>query len=143
MEWDTVRPYRHKKFKFDDNQIQKINNLYSQRLNEDPNLKYLAKVRERYNQNKDKKLLSLNINTRKLEKEARRTWLLEIENNRRKVLELTTFESFEELEEHNKNENKENDEKIDLNKDFLLIESTKIVNDYINMNKKILLSERD
>ena len=38
---------------------------------------------------------------------------------------------------------KENDEKIDLNKDFLLIESTKIVNDYINMNKKILLSERD
>ena len=143
MEWDTVRPYRHKKFKFDDNQIQKINNLYSQRLNEDPNLKYLAKVRERYNQNKDKKLLSLNINTRKLEKEARRTWLLEIENNRRKVLELTTFESYEELEEHNKNENKENDEKIDLNKDFLLIESTKIVNDYINMNKKILLSERD
>ena len=143
MEWDTVRPYRHKKFKFDDNQIEKINNLYSQRLNEDPNLKYLAKVRERYNQNKDKKLLSLNINTRKLEKEARRTWLLEIENNRRKVLGLTTFESYEELEEHNKNENKENDEKIDLNKDFLLIESTKIVNDYINMNKKILLSERD
>ena len=61
-------------------------NLYSQRLNEDPNLKYLAKVRERYNQNKDKKLLSLNINTRKSEKEARRTWQLEIENNRRKVL---------------------------------------------------------
>ena len=112
-------------------------------MNEDPNLKYLAKVRERYDQNKDKKLLSLNINTRKLEKEARRTWLLEIENNRRKVLGLTTFESYEELEEHNKNENKKNDEKIDLNKDFLLIESTNIVNDYINMNKKILLSERD
>ena len=66
-----------------------------------------------------------------------------IENNRRKVLGLTTFESYAELEEHNKNENKENDEKIDLNKDFLLIESTNIVNDYINMNKKILLSERD
>ena len=47
------------------------------------------------------------------------------------------------MKETNKNENKENDEKIDLNKDFLLIESTKIVNDYINMNKKILLSERD
>ena len=143
MEWDTVRPYRHKKFKLDDNQIEKINNLYSQRLNEDPNLKYLAKVRERYDQNKDKKLLSLNIDTRKLEKEARRAWLLEIENDRRKVLGLSTFESYEKLEENNKNENKDNDEKIDLNKDFLLIESTNIVNDYINMNKKILLSERD
>ncbi|MDA0949980.1 MAG: carboxy terminal-processing peptidase, partial [Proteobacteria bacterium] len=70
-------------------------------------------------------------------------WLLEIENDRRKVLGLSTFESYEKLEENNKNENKDNDEKIDLNKDFLLIESTNIVNDYINMNKKILLSERD
>jgi carboxyl-terminal processing protease len=143
MKWDTVKPYRYKKFKFDDNQIEEINNLYLQRLNEDPNLKYLAEVRERYNQNKDKKFLSLNINVRKSEKEARRTWLLEIENNRRKVLGLATFESYDELEEHNKNENKENDKKIDLKKDFLLIESTNIVNDFININKKILLSERD
>ena len=45
--------------------------------------------------------------------------------------------------EHNKNENKENDEKIDLNKDFLLIESTKIVNDYINMNKKRIFVRLD
>ena len=37
LEWDTVRPYRHKKFNFDSNQIIEIKNLYSQRLNSSPN----------------------------------------------------------------------------------------------------------
>ena len=137
LEWDTVRPYRHKKFNFDSNQIIEIKNLYSQRLNSSPNLKYLGEVRDRYYLNKDKKLLSLNLDTRKLEKDARKNWLLQIENKRREGLGLEIFGTYEDLEESNKkNENTNND--IDYERNYLLIESTNIINDYLNLNKLLI-----
>ena len=137
LEWDTVRPYRHKKFNFDSSQIIEIKNLYSQRLNSSPNLKYLGEVRDRYYLNKDKKLLSLNLDTRKLEKDARKDWLLEIENKRREGLGLEMFGTYEDLEESNKkNENTNND--IDYERDYLLIESTNIINDYLSLNKLLI-----
>lgn len=140
LEWDTVRPYRHKKFNFNPNQVDEIKGLYSKRLDTNPNLKYLSEVRERYYLNKDKKLLSLNLDTRKLEKNAREDWLLQIENNRRKDLGLNTFLTYEDFNESNKkNENANND--IDFERDYLLIESTNIINDYLNLNKKLLISK--
>jgi carboxyl-terminal processing protease len=109
-------------------------------LDTSPNLKYLSEVRERYYLNKDKKLLSLNLDTRKLEKNARKDWLLQIENNRRQGLGLETFLTYEELNKNNKKtENINND--IDYERDYLLIESTNIVNDYLNLNKKMLISK--
>ena len=140
LEWDTVRPYRHKKFDFDADKIIKIKNLYSQRLTTSPNLEYLGAVRDRYFINKDKKLLSLNIDIRRSEMEARKEWLLEIENKRREGLGLKTFVNYEDLSANNKkDENINND--IDFKKDYLLIESTNIINDYLNLNKKILFSK--
>ena len=140
LEWDTIRPYRHKKFNFNPNQIDEIKGLYSKRLDTSPNLKYLSEVRERYYSNKDKKLLSLNLDTRKHEKNDRKDWLLQIENNRRKGLGLDTFLTYEDLNESNKkNENANND--IDFERDYLLIESTNIINDYLNLNKKLLISK--
>ena len=140
LEWDTIRPYRHKKFNFNPNQIDEIKGLYSKRLDTSPNLKYLSEVRERYYSNKDKKLLSLNLDTRKHEKNDRKGWLLRIENNRRKGLGLDTFLTYEDLNESNKkNENANND--IDFERDYLLIESTNIINDYLNLNKKLLISK--
>lgn len=109
-------------------------------MDTNPNLKYLSEVRERYYLNKDKKLLSLNLDTRKLEKNAREDWLLQIENNRRKDLGLDTFLTYEDFNESNKkNENANND--IDFERDYLLIESTNIINDYLNLNKKLLISK--
>ena len=102
LEWDTVRPYRHKKFDFDADKVFEIKNLYSQRLTTSPNLKYLGEVRDRYYLNKDKKLLSLNLETRKSEKEARKDWLLQIENKRREGLGLEIFSTYEDLDENNK-----------------------------------------
>ena len=140
LEWDTVRPYRHKKFNFDANKVVEIKDLYSQRLTTNPNLKYLGEVRDRYYLNKDKKLLSLNLETRKSEKEARKDWLLQIENKRREGLGLEIFSTYEELDENNKkNENTNND--IDFKRDYLLIESTNIINDYLNLDKKLLASK--
>ena len=140
LEWDTVRPYRHKKFDFDANKVFEIKNLYSQRLTTSPNLKYLGEVRDRYYLNKDKKLLSLNLETRKSEKEARKDWLLQIENKRREGLGLEIFSTYEDLDENNKeNENTNND--IDFIRDYLLIESTNIINDYLNLDNKLLASK--
>ena len=140
LEWDTVRPYRHKKFDFDADKVFEIKNLYSQRLTTSPNLKYLGEVRDRYYLNKDKKLLSLNLETRKSEKEARKDWLLQIENKRREGLGLEIFLTYEDLDENNKkNENTNND--IDFKRDYLLIESTNIINDYLNLDKKLLASK--
>ena len=140
LEWDTVRPYRHKKFDFDADKIMKIKNLYSQRLSTSPNLEYLGAVRDRYFINKDKKLLSLNLDIRRSEMEARKEWLLQIENKRREDLGLKTFVNYEDLSANNKiDENINND--IDFKKDYLLIESANIVNDYLNLNKKILVSK--
>ena len=140
LEWDTVRPYRHKKFDFDTDKVFEIKNLYSQRLTTSPNLKYLGEVRDRYYLNKDKKLLSLNLETRKSEKEARKDWLLQIENKRREGLGLEIFSTYEDLDENNKeNENTNND--IDFKRDYLLIESTNIINDYLNLDNKLLASK--
>ena len=140
LEWDNVRPYRHKKFDFDADKIIKIKNLYSQRLSTSPNLEYLGAVRDRYFINKDKKLLSLNLDIRRSEMEARKEWLLQIENKRREGLGLKTFVNYEDLSANNKkDENINND--IDFKKDYLLIESANIVNDYLNLNKKILVSK--
>jgi carboxyl-terminal processing protease len=140
LEWDTVRPYRHKKFDFDADKIIKIKNLYSQRLTTSPNLEYLGAVRDRYYINKDKKLISLNIDIRRSEMDARKEWLLQIENKRREGLGLKTFVNYEELSANNKkDENINND--IDFKKDYLLIESANIINDYLNLNKKILVSK--
>ena len=140
LEWDTVRPYRHKKFDFDADKVFEIKNLYSQRLTTSPNLKYLGEVRDRYYLNKDKKLLSLNLETRKSEKKARKDWLLQIENKRREGLGLEIFSTYEDLDENNKkNENINND--IDFKRDYLLIESTNIINDYLNLDKKLLASK--
>ena len=140
LEWDTIRPYRHKKFDFDADKVFEIKNLYSQRLTTSPNLKYLGEVRDRYYLNKDKKLLSLNLETRKSEKEARKDWLLQIENKRREGLGLEIFSTYEDLDENNKkNENTNND--IDFKRDYLLIESTNIINDYLNLDKKLLASK--
>ena len=140
LEWDTVRPYRHKKFDFDADKIIKIKNLYSQRLKTSPNLEYLGAVRDRYFINKDKKLLSLNLDIRRSEMEARKEWLLQIENKRREGLGLKTFVNYEDLSANNKIDKNINND-IDFKKDYLLIESANIVNDYLNLNKKILVSK--
>ena len=142
LEWDTVRPYRHKKFALDFDNLNNIKKLYLGRLSNEPNLSYLQKIRERYDKNKDKKFLSLSMNVRKSDKELRKSWLLDIENNRRFLLGLDIYETYKDLEDDDKEENSA-ENKINIDDDYLLAESTNIVNDYLNLNKKIILSKVD
>ena len=138
MKWDVIRPYRHKKFKIDPKLIDKVTNSYEFRLIDEPNLNYLKKVRDRYDLNKNKKSLSLNLEDRKTQKELRKEWLLNIENQRREKIGLMRFSSYDEMDDSNESDN--NFENINLKDDYQLIESTNIINDYIEFEKEIILS---
>ncbi|MEC8218526.1 MAG: carboxy terminal-processing peptidase [Pseudomonadota bacterium] len=143
LKWDTIRPYRHKKFKLEPHLVEKVLNQHESRLTFEPNLNYLQKVRNRYDLNKNKKLLSLNINKRTIQKELRRSWLLDIENERRSEIGLDVFNSFEEMENFKDDKDSLNQNSINLEDDYLLIESTKIINDFLNFSKKKMISSVD
>ena len=139
MEWDVIRPYRHKKFKVNSDLVDKVISNYEFRLIEEPNLNYLKKVRDRYDLNKNKKKLSLNLEDRKIQKELRKDWLLQIENERRIKVGLKEFASYKEMEDYNDSDNSfEN--KINLKDDYQLIESTNIINDFLEFEKEIIVS---
>jgi len=140
LEWDVIRPYRHNKFKLNKNLIGEVINQFELRLNDEPNLNYLKQVRERYDLNKNKKLITLNIENRETQKELRKDWLLEIENERREANGLNIFASYKEMEDFNDDEENFNENLIDLKNDYELLESTKIINDFINLSKKTMLS---
>ena len=138
MEWDVIRPYRHNKFNIDSNLFNEVVANYEYRLNEEPNLNYLKKVRDRYDLNKNKRKLSLNLNERKIQKELRKDWLLQIENERRQKVGLAIYSSYEEMQESS--DTGITSSEINLEDDYQLIESTNIINDYIVLNKKFALS---
>ncbi len=138
MEWDVIRPYRHNKFNIDSNLFNEVVANYEYRLNEEPNLNYLKKVRDRYDLNKNKRKLSLNLNERKIQKELRKDWLLQIENERRQKVGLAIYSSYEEMQESS--DTGITSSEINLEDDYQLIESTNIINDYIKLNKKFALS---
>ena len=139
LSWDAIRPYRHKKFKIDNELINDVVDRFEYRLSDEPNLNYLKKIRNRYDLNKNKKLLSLKMEDRELQKELRKDWLLKIENERRIAIGLNAFITYDELEEYNKNENNINNS-INLKNDYQLLETTNIMNDFLNLNKKTILS---
>ena len=84
-------------------------------------------------------MLSLNFEERKIQKELRKRWLLEIENNRRVAIGLETFESFEEMEDYNDSEN-DFSNSINLEDDYQLIESTNIMKDFLEFETSIILT---
>ena len=141
LPWDVIRPYRHKKFVIDSSIVENVLKLHEIRLTDEPNLNYLKEVRKRYDLNKGKKFLSLKIQDRDNQKILRKNWLLEIENKRRSSLGFDKFASYEDLE----NFNKENDDitdtnRIDFENDYQLIESTRIVNDYLDLKQKKIIT---
>ena len=139
LAWDEIRPYRHRKFKDNEDLIDEVINQFEFRLKDEPNLNYLKKVRNRYDLNKNKKFLSLNIEEREIQKELRKEWLLNIENERRKEIGLDMFVSYKEFEDSNENGDSNNNS-FNLENDFQLIESTNIMNDFLILSKISIIS---
>ena len=144
LPWDQIKPVRFKRFEMNRDLLSDIKNLHIDRVNKNPNLKYILDIRERYDAQKNKKTLSLNIKKREQEKYDRQAWSLNTENKRRSSLNLDIFNSYQELKDFN--ENNENAEKdididIDIEKDYLLKEGAQILYDYMFLSKNNLISK--
>ena len=114
------------------------------RVNQNPNLQYILDIRKRYEIQKNKEVISLNIANRRAEKEERQSWALDIENKRRASLNLETFSSYKAMEDFNDDKEalKNNkDSEIDIDNDYLLNEGAEILSDYTIFNQNIYLSK--
>jgi carboxyl-terminal processing protease len=138
LPWDEIKPTRFKKFNIDYDVISKLRMIHTQRLSSSPDLQYILDIKKRYDEKKEKKSLSININTRRAEKIDRQSWVLATENKRRSAKSMVIFKTYDELEDFNKNKEEID---IDIENDYLLNEGTLILSDYIYFNKNVLLSE--
>ena len=140
LPWDTIRPIRHRTYNLDDAAIQRASENHIDRLTNDPNMQYILKVREKYDQRKNKKELSLNINERKKDKLDRRLWILNTENSRRNLLNIEVFNTYDDLEAFRE---EIDSEEISLENDFLLNESKNIIIDYLKFSSQLIAANQN
>ena len=142
LPWDQISPTRFRKFKLNKSTLDRLKVAHESRILESPDLQYILKIRERYDEQQEKTSISINIDTRRAEKIERQLWVLETENQRRAAKNLETFKTFEDLEESNADkEDNDRDIDIDLQNDYLLNEGMLILSDYLYLNANSVLSE--
>ena len=139
LPWDTIRPIRHRIYNLNDFAIQRASDNHLERLSSDPNMQYILKIRQKYDQRKNRKQLSLNIDERKKDKLDRRLWILNTENFRRNLLNIDTFGTYDDLEEFRENIDSE---EISLENDFLLNESKNIIIDYLKFSSPLIAANQ-
>ncbi len=142
LPWDEIKPIRFKKFSMESSLISKLNDEHASRVSQSPNLQYILDIRKRYEIQKNKEVISLNLTDRKVEKKERQLWALDIENKRRASLNLKTFNSYKAMEDFNDaKEAEENniDSEIDIDNDYLLYEGAQILSDYAIFMQNIYL----
>jgi carboxyl-terminal processing protease len=144
LPWDEIKPVRFKKFSMVPTLISKLNDEHLTRVDQSPNLQYILDIRKRYEVQKNKEVISLNLTNRRVEKEERQLWALDIENKRRASLKLETFNSYKAMQDYNdvkETEEDERDSEIDIDNDYLLNEGMQILSDYAIFNQNIYLSK--
>jgi len=132
-----------KKFSMESSLVSQLNSNHLLRVNQTPNLQYILDVREKYEIQKNKATISLNLDNRKIEKEERQSWALDIENKRRASLDLETFSSYKAMQDFNEareTNNSSGDFEIDIDRDYLLNEGIQILSDYSIFDRNIYLS---
>ena len=144
LPWDEIKPIRFQKFSMGASLVSQLNDAHLTRVSQSPNLQYILDIRKRYETQKNKEVISLNITNRRIEKEERQLWALNIENKRRASLDLEIFDSYKDMEDYNdakENENHEKDFAIDIDDDYLLNEGAQILSDYMMFNQNTYLSQ--
>lgn len=144
LPWDEIKPISFLKFSMGSSLISKLKNEHLMRIDKSPNLQYIIDIRERYEIQKNKEVISLNIENRRNEKQERQVWALNIENKRRESQDLDTFSSYKAMEDYNDAKETEDEDKafeIDIDNDYLLNEGAQILSDYMLFNKDIYLTK--
>jgi carboxyl-terminal processing protease len=144
LPWDEIKPIRFQKFSMGTSLISRLNDEHLMRVSQSPNLQYILDIRKRYEIQKNKEVTSLNLTHRRVEKEERQLWALDIENKRRALLNLEIFDSYKAMEDYNDAKETADDEKdfeINIDDDYLLNEGTQILSDYMLFNQNTYLSQ--
>jgi carboxyl-terminal processing protease len=144
LPWDEIKPIRFKKFSMKASLISQLNDEHLTRVSQSPNLQYILDIRKRYEIQKNKEVISLNLANRRIEKEERQLWALDIENKRRASLNLEIFDSYEAMKDYNDAKETKDDKKdfvIDIDNDYLLNEGAQILSDYMLFNQNTYLSQ--
>jgi carboxyl-terminal processing protease len=142
LPWDEIKPIRFQKFSMGTSLISQLYDEHLTRVDQSPNLQYILDIRKRYEIQKNKEAISLNLTNRIIEKEERQLWALDIENKRRASLNLETFISYKAMQDYNdakETEDYERDSEIDIDNDYLLNEGMQILSDYAIFDQKIFL----
>ncbi len=144
LPWDEIKPVRFQKFSMGSSLISQLNDEHLIRVNQNPNLQYILDIRERYETQKNKEVISLNLSNRIYEKEERQVWALNVENKRRASLNLEIFSSYKAMKDYTdekETKDEEKDNEINIDDDYLLHEGTQILSDYMLFNKNFYLSK--
>ena len=99
LEWDTIATTRFRAGEPLDATIQSLTSAHAARAKDDPNFRYLTQYIEEGAETRARKTVSLNIDTRRDEREADSQRALDLENERRVALSLEPLESLEDLDE--------------------------------------------
>ena len=99
LPWDTIQTTRFRAGEPLDNTIDSLTVSHIERAKDDPNVQYLEQFIANDRELRERKTVSLNIETRREERAASMDRALELENNRRAALGLEALESLEDLDE--------------------------------------------
>jgi len=99
LPWDTIQTTRFRAGEPLDTTINSLTANHSERAKSDPNHQYLMRYIEDDRESRAHKAVSLNIETRRADREADLERALELENQRRSALSLEPIESLEDLED--------------------------------------------
>ena len=99
LPWDTIATTRFRAGQPLENTIQSLTANHSERSKEDPNFNYLTQFIEDDRETRSRKSVSLNIESRRAERESQMERALELENERRAALSLEPIDSLEDLED--------------------------------------------
>ena len=102
LPWDTIQTTRFRAGEPLDTTIDTLTAGHSERAKADPNFRYLMQYIEEGDESRTRKSISLNIETRRGDREADLARALELENERRVALSLEPIESLEDLEDEDR-----------------------------------------
>jgi carboxyl-terminal processing protease len=102
LPWDTIQTTRFRAGAPLDNTIQSLTVNHSARAKEDPNYQYLTQFIEEDRESRSQITVSLNIESRREQREANLERALKLENQRRSALNLEPIESLEDLEDEDR-----------------------------------------
>lgn len=102
LPWDTIQTTRFRAGAPLDNTIHSLIAQHEERAKDDPNFQYLMQYIEEDREARNDKTVSLNIETRRTEREADVERAVALENKRRVALGLEPIETLEELDDEDR-----------------------------------------